>query len=261
MPENSLLGHSGLRSPWLEVRIAHSFANLQLRLDCSFSAARTVVFGPSGSGKSSLLRAVAGLLEPDSGMIKLDGETIWERATINKAKSRARHSLPAQNRDVGLVPQTPAIFPHLTASSNVGFALRHMEKPARKEKVRELLELVDAGSLEDRWPRELSGGQLQRVAIARTLAAEPFALLLDEPFAALDAQGRQKLSENISRWANQRRVPIILVTHNLEEAFSAAEEVLVLDGGAVIAQGKPDIVLAKERARLLKILGAWIGNN
>lgn len=250
-------GSTSVRTPpWLCVEMEHAFPGFRLKLDCKFRAARTVVFGPSGAGKSSLLRAIAGLLEPDAGRIELHGETVWERERRGEKKSSARHSVSAQDRNVGLVMQNPAIFPHLTVAHNVAFALRGMEKSAREQEVQELLELVDAAPLAGRWPRELSGGQLQRVAIARTLAAGPSALLLDEPFAALDARGRQRLSEKVYGWASQKRVPLLLITHSLEEAFSAAEEVLVLNEGRIIAQGEPHAVLAEERARLLQIVGA-----
>lgn len=239
-------------SPWLDVRIDHRFPGCHLDFSCQLSAQRTVVFGPSGSGKSSLLRAIAGLLEPEEGHIRLLGKTVWERA----GGARCRLCVPAETRRVGLVPQSPAIFPHLTAAGNVAFALRGMAKDARREKVLELLRMVDAEPLADRWPRELSGGQQQRVAIARTLAANPSVLLLDEPFGALDAQARQQLSEKLFQWARKSSVPILMVTHNLEEAFSAGDEVLVMHGGGITAQGKPLDALAEERQRWLHVVGA-----
>ncbi|MEO6830195.1 MAG: ATP-binding cassette domain-containing protein [Acidobacteriaceae bacterium] len=250
-------------SPWLRVRIdhrfahglAHEFASFHLNVSFTASATRTVVFGPSGSGKSSLLRAVAGLLEPDAGKIELHGQTAWER----HANGQSEVFIPPEKRRVGLVMQSPAIFPHLTVARNIAFALRGMEKSAQRERIFQLLGTVGAEALADRWPRELSGGQQQRVAIARTLAAEPGVLLMDEPFAALDAKSRQVLSEKVQGWARERSVPVLAVTHNLEEAFAAGDEVLVIDEGRITAQGTPDVVLSEERERLLLAMGAAAG--
>lgn len=241
--------------PWLSVQINHRFthngASFHLEATFELHTPRTVVFGPSGSGKSSLLRAIAGLLEADAGKIQLHDRTLWQSAR----GSRKALSVPPEKRRVGLVLQSPAVFPHLTVARNVAFALRGVEKLARKEKVLRLLQLVEAESFASRWPRELSGGQLQRVAIARTLAAEPSVLLLDEPFAALDAPGRQRLSQNLYQWARERSVPLLMVTHNLEEAFAAGDEVLVIEEGRITAQGEPRVVLAAERERLLVAMG------
>jgi len=241
--------------PWLRVRIDHRFGRgadgFHLRVSFEARAARTVVFGPSGSGKSSLLRAIAGLLEADAGSIELHGEPVWRRS----AHHGGERNLPPENRRVGLVMQSPAVFPHLTVAGNVAFPLRGMEKSKQRERVLRLLQMVEADSLAERRPRELSGGQLQRVAIARTLAAEPRVLLLDEPFSALDANSRLRLSHNLQIWAREYRVPILAVTHNVEEAFASGDEVLTMEDGRVRAQGAPQDVLASERARLLLALG------
>ncbi len=239
--------------PWLRLEIDHRFlhnsTSFHLHAAFGLQAARTVIFGPSGSGKSSLLRAIAGLLEADAGKIELHGETVWQR------DARGQYRVPPEKRRVGMVMQSPAVFPHLTAARNVAFALRGNNPAEQREKILRLLRLVDAEALAERWPRELSGGQLQRVAVARTLAAEPAALLLDEPFAALDTKSRQRISENVHAWAREHRVPVLTVTHNLEEAFASGEELLAMEEGRIVAQGKPQEVLAAERDRLLVALG------
>lgn len=254
MPEP--LSSNTASAPWLHLRLQHHFpprsAGFHLRVALDLHASRAVLFGPSGSGKSSLLRAIAGLLQADSGEITVLGETLWQRSP----GARPAHSVPAEKRLVGLVLQQPAIFPHLTVAGNVGFALRGMEKHARDTKVLDLLRMFDAEPLAHRAPRELSGGQWQRVAIARTLAAEPSVLLLDEPFAALDTASRRQVSHTLHRWAAERRVPVLTVTHNLEEAFAVGEEVVVMESGTVRAQGPPAQVLAAERDHLLRTLGA-----
>ncbi|MHB8302983.1 MAG: ATP-binding cassette domain-containing protein [Acidobacteriaceae bacterium] len=258
MSEFSDLVSAGIAAPpeyWLSVRIDHRFPGLHLDLDCKFHAARTVVFGPSGSGKSCLLRAIAGLLKPDTGRIEIRGQVVWENARSHGRDVGSSVDVATERRQVGMVMQTAAIFPHLTVEQNVAFALRWTEKKAREEEVFNLLRLVDAAALAKRWPRELSGGQLQRVAVARTLAAGPNILLLDEPFAALDGTGRQRLSENVYAWAGRNRVPVLLVTHSLEEAFSCGDEVFLLEQGQTVAQGAPRVVLAGEYQRWLRAVG------
>lgn len=242
--------------PWLTVHLEHRFPNdpagFHLHLAFDAHTQRTVVFGPSGSGKSSLLRALAGLLQPDMATIQFHGIMVCKTAQPRQPQV----FLPAEKRRVGLVMQNPAVFPHLTAAANVAFALRGMEKSARQTTVARLLAVVEAESLADRWPRQLSGGQLQRVAIARTLAADPSILLLDEPFAALDAESRQQVSQNLHQWARERAVPVLTVTHNLEEAFTAGDEVLTMEDGRITAQGAPEQVLSRARERLLHLLRA-----
>ena len=244
-------------TPWLTVRLQHRFhhngVGFHLHLAFSAYAQRTVVFGPSGSGKSSLLGAIAGLLKPEIATIQFHGTTVCNTRDVD---SQPRIYIPAEKRRVGLVMQNPAVFPHLTASGNVAFAMRGKDRSAQEAKITQLLQIVEAESLAARWPRELSGGQLQRIAIARTLAAEPTILLLDEPFAALDAPSRQRISQNLHQWARERGVPVLTVTHNLEEVFAAGDEVLTMEEGRVIAQGAPERVLSQERERLLHMLGA-----
>jgi ABC-type sulfate/molybdate transport systems ATPase subunit len=242
--------------PWLAVHIDHGFhhrgAGFHLHLAFTAHAQRTVVFGPSGSGKSSLLRAIAGLLRPDAASIQLRGTLVCQST---RGSGRQVFVSPERRR-VGLVMQNPAVFPHLTAARNVAFAQRGTDKSAQQEKVERLLQIVEAETLAARWPRELSGGQLQRIAIARTLAAEPSILLLDEPFAALDAESRQRVSQNLHQWARERSVPVLTVTHDLEEAFAAGDEVLTMEDGRILAQGAPELVLSDQRERLLRILHA-----
>jgi ABC-type sulfate/molybdate transport systems ATPase subunit len=249
---------SAANTPWLTVHLDHRFqhdrAGFHLQLAFAAHAQRTVVFGPSGSGKSSLLRAIAGLLKPDMAAIQFHGTVVCKTAR----DSQPTIFVPAEKRRVGLVMQDPAVFPHLTAAGNVAFPLRGKEKSEQRETIARLLEIVEAESLAERWPRELSGGQMQRIAIARTLAALPSILLLDEPFAALDAQSRQQISQNLHRWARERGVPVLTVTHNLEEAFTAGDEVLTMEDGRIVAQGTPERVLAQQRERLLQTLHATL---
>src|SRR5436305_3700227 len=187
----------------------------------------TAVLGPSGSGKSTLLRIVAGLERPDSGEVLLSGED----AT----------GLAPQRRNVGFVFQHYAAFKHMTVRDNVGFALSIRKRPKQeiRERVDELLELVQLNGFADRYPSKLSGGQRQRMALARALAAMPRVLLLDEPFGALDARVRAELRDWLRRLHEEVHVTTVFVTHDQEEAMEVADRVAVLDHGRLEQVGAP----------------------
>jgi sulfate transport system ATP-binding protein len=187
----------------------------------------TAVLGPSGSGKSTLLRIVAGLERPDSGEILLSGQEATR--------------LAPQRRDVGFVFQHYAAFKHMTVRDNVGFALsiRKRPKPEIRERVDELLQLVQLEGFADRYPSRLSGGQRQRMALARALAAKPRVLLLDEPFGALDARVRAELRDWLRRLHEEVHVTTVFVTHDQEEAMEVADRVAVFDHGRLEQVGAP----------------------
>jgi ABC-type sulfate/molybdate transport systems ATPase subunit len=249
LPASSKLQTSA-SAPWLALRVAHRFTALSLDVDCVCAAPWTVLFGPSGCGKTTLLRSVAGLFTPDAGRIHLYGQTLFERAIGRKT---AVH-LPPQERRIGLVAQSPALFPHWTAAENLAFALR-TDSTKRAEKVQSLLHRFGAETLAAQYPRQLSGGEQQRIALARTLAAEPRALLLDEPFSAMDRISRQQALDGLRTWVRERGTPVLMVTHDLAEAFDAGDEVLTMDNGRITAQGSADLVLRDARAHLLRQLG------
>jgi sulfate transport system ATP-binding protein len=188
----------------------------------------TALLGPSGGGKSTLLRIIAGLEQPDSGSVVIDGSD----ATAT----------PVQNRNVGFVFQHYAAFKHLTVFKNVAFGLEIRKSPKDKARARvmELLELVHLEQFADRYPAQLSGGQRQRMALARALAVEPGVLLLDEPFGALDAQVRQELRRWLRRLHDQVHVTTLFVTHDQEEALEVADSIVVIAGGTVQQVGPPD---------------------
>jgi molybdate transport system ATP-binding protein len=190
--------------------------------------------GPSGAGKTTILRAIAGIIRPREGRIACNGE-VWFDAARNL-------SLPPQRRRVGLVFQDYALFPHLTALGNVTAALGHVESAARAARAHELLALVHLGGLEDRRPDALSGGQRQRVALARALARDPAVLLLDEPFAAVDQVTRRKLQRELALLRRAVAAPTILVTHDLAEAAALADSMSVLHHGKTLQHGTPDEV-------------------
>ncbi len=188
------------------------------------------LLGPSGSGKTTLLRIIAGLEFPDAGVIEEDGEDITERH--------------ARQREVGFVFQHYALFRHMTVFENVAFGLRVRKVPPAEVRTRvdELLRLVRLEGLGGRKPSQLSGGQQQRVALARALAIRPKILLLDEPFGALDAKVRVELRQWLRRLHDEIGMTSVFVTHDQEEAFELADEVVVMNHGAIEQQGTPDEV-------------------
>ncbi|SDN79467.1 molybdate transport system ATP-binding protein [Vreelandella arcis] len=188
--------------------------------------------GPSGSGKTTLLRAIAGLYRPQHGRIECAGDT-W-------LDTQRQQSLSPQRRRVGMVFQDYALFPHLTALANVQLPLRHLPTPLRRPKAEQWLETVRLKGLENRYPSELSGGQRQRVALARALARDPQVLLLDEPFSAVDQVTRRRLQRELARLRQQISIPIVLVTHDLEEAAALADQICVLHNGNSLQQAPPE---------------------
>jgi sulfate/thiosulfate transport system ATP-binding protein len=189
--------------------------------------ALTALLGPSGSGKSTLLRIIAGLETPDAGEVVIDEERVTEK--------------PARNRGVGFVFQHYAPFKHMTVHNNVAFGLSVRKRPKSEiePRVKELLGLVRLDGLAERYPSQLSGGQLQRMALARALAVQPNVLLLDEPFGALDAQVRGELREWLRRLHDEIHVTTIFVTHDQEEAMEVAEQIVVMNAGKIEQAGTP----------------------
>src|SRR5213076_1956962 len=187
----------------------------------------TALLGPSGSGKSTLLRVIAGLEQPEAGQVLISGEDVTNR--------------PARARGVWMVFQHYAAFKHMTVWDNVAFGLTVQKRPRAeiKERVRELLELVQLEGLAKRYPAQLSGGQRQRMALARALAVEPSVLLLDEPFGALDARVRKELRVWLRRLHEEVHVTTIFVTHDQEEAMDVAEQIVVMNDGRIEQSGAP----------------------
>ena len=219
-----------------------------LRLDWDVGPGQALVlFGPSGAGKTTALRAMAGLLRPVGGVVEIDGRTVYDGS--------ARIWLPAHHRQVGYLTQQYHLFPHLNVIQNVSYG------PAKRttESLRRISELLDSfelTGLEERYPWELSGGQQQRVALARALATEPKLLLLDEPFAALDAGLRRTVRQELRTMLARNPIPVILVTHDREEALSLGDEVQVIDGGQVIDRGTPVDVLGQPgQAEVARLVG------
>jgi molybdate transport system ATP-binding protein len=227
---------------------------LAARFSCAPGEVLALV-GPSGSGKTTILRAIAGTYRPRHGLVTVAGETWFD-------SSRNLHR-PAHRRAVGMVFQSYGLFPHMTALGNVTAAMGHVEAGMRGPRGRDLLGLVNLGGLEARRPAELSGGQQQRVAVARALAREPKVLLLDEPFSAVDKATRQRLYREIAELRRTLDMPVVLVTHDLDEAIMLADRMAVLHRGRTLQTGTPDEVTTKpvspEVARLVDLRNLFEG--
>jgi sulfate transport system ATP-binding protein len=195
--------------------------------------ALTALLGPSGGGKSTLLRVIAGLEQPDSGTVTINGDDATK--------------LPPQRRNVGFVFQHYAAFKHMSVFRNVAFGLEIRKRPKNeiKQRVTELLELVHLEAFADRLPSQLSGGQRQRMALARALAVQPNVLLLDEPFGALDAQVRKELRTWLRRLHDEMHVTTVFVTHDQEEAMDVSDGIVVMAGGRIEQIGSPDELYEK----------------
>jgi molybdate transport system ATP-binding protein len=206
-------------------------------LDIEFQAAPgfTIVFGPSGAGKTTLLDCVAGLVRPDAGRIQIGQRVLFD--------SSSRLDVPVAKRRVGYVFQSLALFPHLTVGGNVGYGLAHLPWAERTKRIASIVRTFHIEHLAGRSAREISGGESQRVALARTLVTDPAVLLLDEPLSALDAPTKSKIIDDLREWNRTRRIPILYVTHSREEVFALGERVIVLDRGKLLAQGTPHEVM------------------
>ena len=212
----------------LEARLQKRFGDFALDVDVVARAPLTALLGPSGSGKTLTLRGIAGALRPDAGRVVVDGEVLFD--------SELGVDLPPQARQVGYVPQQYALFPHLDVVGNVGFGLAERGSAEARRRIAELLELVGLTGYERHRPSQLSGGQQQRVALARALIVRPRLLLLDEPFAALDAANRAEVRGGLLELQRTLGFNALLVTHDPEDA-ALAGETLRFEAGRITNRG------------------------
>jgi molybdate transport system ATP-binding protein len=214
----------------VRVRVAGASADRpRLDVDLEMGDGITAVMGPSGSGKTTLLTAIAGLVVPAAGRITLDGAVLFDGGQ--------RIDVPAHRRRIALVFQSLALFPHLRAWENVAYGLPAARRGSRRERALAWLARARVDHLEDRYPATLSGGEAQRVALARALASEPHALLLDEPFSALDQDLRRRFGGELRDLAEEIRIPTLLVTHDRADANSLGSRLLVLERGRLVGDG------------------------
>lgn len=225
----------------LEVKIQKQLNSFRLDVAFSLGDELLAIFGPSGSGKSLTLQCIAGLLKPDAGTVAINGRTVFDAARgLN---------LPPQERRVGYVFQNYALLPYLTVADNVAYGLHRLPKAERARRVEKMINCMRLEGLEQRRPAELSGGQQQRVAVARALVTEPELLLLDEPFSALDSAIRGRLHAELLQLLRGLAITTVLVTHNLAEAYTLSEKMMVYNSGRVLQIGPRDEVLRRPSSR------------
>lgn len=233
----------------LEIRTTLRLSGFTHEADFRAGDELVVVFGPSGAGKSLTLNLLAGLTGPDSGFIRVGDRVFFD--------STAGTNLPPQQRRVGYVFQDYALFPHLTVAGNIAFGLSGLSRQEAASRVEDMLEMMRLSRLGDRYPHQISGGQKQRVALARALIFEPSILLLDEPFSALDSAVREKLRGDLINIKERYDIPILFVTHDLEEAYMLADRVVVFDKGRVLQVGARDEVFYHPKGRTVaRFVGA-----
>ena len=218
-----------------EARIRKRFGDFCLGVEFHAGPGFTILFGASGAGKTTLLDCVAGIVGPEEGLIQSDKRVLYDSAS--------RINVPVAKRNVGYVFQNLALFPHFTVEQNVAYGLAHLPRVQRDQRIASILEAFRIDHLAARSAREVSGGESQRVALARTLVTKPGVLLLDEPLSALDAPTKSKIIEDLRGWNRSHNIPILYVTHSREEVFALGEHVLVLDRGKILARGSPHEVM------------------
>ena len=238
----------------LRVRIRKSFAGEgagAFALDVEFTAAAgfTILFGASGAGKTTLLDCIAGLQKPGAGRIAVGDSVLFSSA--------GGLNLPPNRRAVGYLMQTLALFPHMTVAQNVEYGLDGLHEAERQSRSGEILALFRIFELAGRRPDEISGGERQRAALARTLVANPRVLLLDEPLTALDAVTKSQILDDLRVWNNQHRIPILYVTHQREEVFALGENVIAIDAGRMVARGSPHEVLLRPQSETVARLAGF----
>jgi len=236
----------------LSVNIRKAFASngQKFALDIAFKASPgiTIVFGASGAGKTTLLDCVAGLAKPDAGAI-ISFQTLFD--------AERRLNLAPRERNVGYVFQDLALFPHLSVEHNIMYGLAHMNAAAKELHCESIMKSFRIAHLRSRKPHEISGGERQRTALARSLVTKPCVLLLDEPLTALDLATKSKIIDDLRTWNDSHRIPILYVTHSREEAFALGERILVLAHGALIADGSPHQVLTAPRQETIASLSGF----
>jgi ABC-type sulfate/molybdate transport systems ATPase subunit len=237
----------------LDFSVHHTEGALMLAAEAQLRGPLAVLVGPSGAGKTSLLRAVAGLMRPraqSKGYVHVAGRIVWSSRS-------GRWMSPAQ-RGCGMVMQRTALFPAMTARDNIGFGLRNLTRAERQRRVEEMAVLFRIEGLLGRRPAQLSGGEQQRVAVARTLAPRPPVLLLDEPFGGLNISLKEAILTDLEMWLTATGTPAMYVTHDVAEGWRFGShpgaEVLRMENGRIVAQGTAAEVLIEERNHLLRAL-------
>ncbi len=213
----------------IAIALRHQFPGFLLDVQFNMGAGVTALFGPSGAGKTSTIGAIAGLLKPQQGRIVIDGRTVLDTG--------AGIAIPAHARQIGIVFQDARLFPHMSVKTNLLFGARRAERPASQAEFAHVIRLLGLENLLGRKPARLSGGEKSRVALGRALLSSPHLLLLDEPLAALDAARKSEILPYLERLRDEARVPMLYVSHSLDEVTRLADSVVVMRNGHVAASG------------------------
>jgi molybdate transport system ATP-binding protein len=219
----------------LAIKLFKNLPGFSLNVEWQAEEEFVVLFGPSGAGKSITLKLIAGLMEPDEGFVKLNCDILYD--------SERKINVPPQKRPFGYVFQDSTLFPHMTVKENIAYGGKHIDKGSLEQRVRQMIKDFHLEGLEDKFPSEISGGQKRRVALAMALMREPKALLLDEPLTALDIQIKVEVMELLKEIKEKFLIPIILVTHDILEAFSIAEKMIIYRNGRILQMGTPAEIL------------------
>ena len=233
----------------LSAKIMKKVKGFQLDVEWQIGDEIAVLFGCSGSGKSMTLQCIAGLVKPDEGSIRANGDLFFDH--VQKV------NVPPEKRPFGYVFQDRVLFPHMTVRGNITYGARGVPKSEVEEEVNEMLTLFHLHGLGDNFPAEISGGQKQRVALARALIRKPEALLLDEPFSALDVPIRLEMAKLVKEIRSEFHIPIVLVTHDVFEAYTIADRIIVYSGGRAVQTGSPSEIFHFPRELELERL--WKG--
>lgn len=227
----------------LDVQVSRNWNGFSLDISFASTGGTLGILGESGCGKSMTLKSIAGLVEPKNGTILLNDTLLFD--------AQKRVNLPPQKRNIGYLFQSYALFPHMTVEQNIACALHGVDKTNRKRIVADVIKRFALEGLETRYPSQISGGQQQRVALARILAYNPKALLLDEPFSALDFHLKEKMQLELKELLRSYQGDTIIVTHSRDEAFLLCEQLLIMENGRCIASGKTRQLF--ENPRLLAV--------
>jgi molybdate transport system ATP-binding protein len=220
----------------LEIRLKKGVTGFSLDVEWSMDNELLVLFGHSGSGKSMTLQLIAGFASPDEGRVCFGEKVLFDHAL--------KINLPPQKRSVGYVFQDRVLFPHMTARENIGFGLKNGKKNERDNKIDEMFKLLYLEGLENKYPGQISGGEKQRVTLARALIGRPEVLLLDEPFSALDNTLRIEMRNLLREIKSRFDVPIVLVSHDMLEAYSIADKIVLYTQGRIAGAGTPQEIFS-----------------
>jgi molybdate transport system ATP-binding protein len=238
-PNRAAESSGGAASPILSLQIRKRFDtafeigkdSFELDIAAELSPGITIIFGPSGAGKTTLLECIAGLLRADRGRIAIGDRVFFDHAL--------KVEVHVHQRRIGYVFQDLALFPHLSVQKNIEYGIRDLNPASRQKKSKAILDSFRIFSLRDRKPNQISGGERQRAALARSLVTDPCLLLLDEPLAALDGPTKSTIVEDLRMWNAAHRIPILYVTHSREEVLALGDRVLMLEAGKIVAHGPP----------------------